>query len=77
MSAGDRTELKLFKDSRAPTIDDVFLRCSYFASGFTDKAILMVNTFPESLSSCETSNMFNVFFQCEFAEKWRSLSTSS
>ena len=62
-------------DSRAPTIDDVFRRCSYLASGFANKAILMDNTFPESLSSCESSNMFNVFFRCEVAEKWWSLAT--
>ena len=52
------------KDSRAPTIDDVFRRRSYLDSGFANKAILTDNTFPESLSSRESSNMFNVFFRC-------------
>ena len=65
------------KDSRAPTIDDVFRRRSYLASGFANKAILMDNTFPESVSSCESSNMVNVLFRCEGAETLRSLATCS
>jgi hypothetical protein len=66
---------KVLKDSRAPTIDDVFRRRSYLASGFANKAILMDNTFAESLSSRECSNMFNIFFRCELAGKLRSSAT--
>ena len=54
--------LSLVKDSRAPTIDYVFRRRFYLASDFVNKAILTDNIFPESLSSCESSNMYNVIF---------------
>ena len=65
-----------FKDSRAPTIDDVFRRHSYLvASGFANNATLTDNTYPESLSSRGSSSMFNIFFRCELAEKWWSLAT--